>query len=269
MKFANFRGRSLELVPEPGFACRRFTRPLKKGVPELTLHSFPPHFSRFGLPDLLLNINWFCWGLVWSKLLNQGLMCSALATQHATAAATTATTAATTAAATTCLSVHFSFGILSNSSSVGVPSKEMINCKPRHFHKMWSWKRPGPHQTCKLGALQSGSLRGICKVGDFYPSISRFSTGNPREQAHLRKSKTPRELPEKWTFLSLAFYNAPNVHTVDPGKSKVAEDKETSRKRIQRETTAQDSARETCLVLLHEAHWEALEGWSPLKGPER
>ena len=32
----------------------------------------------------------------------------------------------------------------------------------------------------------------------------------------LRKSKTPRKSPEKWTFLSLAFYNAPSLHTVNP-----------------------------------------------------
>ena len=31
----------------------------------------------------------------------------------------------------------------------------------------------------------------------------------------LRKSKTPRKSPEKWTFLSLAFYNAPSLQTVD------------------------------------------------------
>ena len=35
-----------------------------------------------------------------------------------------------------------------------------------------------------------------------------------KEQALLRKSKAPRKLPEKWTFLSLAFYNAPSLHTV-------------------------------------------------------
>ena len=29
-----------------------------------------------------------------------------------------------------------------------------------------------------------------------------------------RKAKTPRKSPEKWTFLSLAFYNAPSLHTV-------------------------------------------------------
>ena len=40
----------------------------------------------------------------------------------------------------------------------------------------------------------------------------------------LRKSKAPRKSPEKWTFLSLAFYNAPSLHTVNeslPGISGV------------------------------------------------
>ena len=36
-----------------------------------------------------------------------------------------------------------------------------------------------------------------------------------REQAIVRKAKTPRKSPEKWTFLSLAFYNAPSLDTVD------------------------------------------------------
>ena len=36
-----------------------------------------------------------------------------------------------------------------------------------------------------------------------------------REQALLRKSKTSRKSPDKWTFLSLAFYNAPSLQTVD------------------------------------------------------
>ena len=31
-----------------------------------------------------------------------------------------------------------------------------------------------------------------------------------QEQADLRKSRPPRESSEKWTFLSLAFYNAPS-----------------------------------------------------------
>ena len=51
------------------------------------------------------------------------------------------------------------------------------------------------------------------KIRDFI-KIQRFSCGIPREQAILRKSKTPRKSPEKWTFLSLAFYNAPSLDTV-------------------------------------------------------
>ena len=34
-----------------------------------------------------------------------------------------------------------------------------------------------------------------------------YRTGAPQ------KIKNPRKLPEKWTFLSLAFYNAPSLHT--------------------------------------------------------
>ena len=45
-----------------------------------------------------------------------------------------------------------------------------------------------------------------------------FSSGVPREQALLRKSKTARNRQkiarEKWTFLSLAFDNAPSLHTL-------------------------------------------------------
>ena len=36
-----------------------------------------------------------------------------------------------------------------------------------------------------------------------------------RKSSRLRKSKTPRKLPQKWTFLSLAFYNAPSWHIVN------------------------------------------------------
>ena len=31
----------------------------------------------------------------------------------------------------------------------------------------------------------------------------------------FEKSKTPRKSQEKWTFLSLAFYNAPILHIVE------------------------------------------------------
>ena len=36
-----------------------------------------------------------------------------------------------------------------------------------------------------------------------------YRTGAPQ------KIKTPRKSPEKWTFLSLAFYNAPILHSID------------------------------------------------------
>ena len=52
------------------------------------------------------------------------------------------------------------------------------------------------------------------KIGDFI-KFKGFSCGIPREQAILRKSKTPRKSPEKWAFLSLAFYNAPSLHIVN------------------------------------------------------
>ena len=42
-----------------------------------------------------------------------------------------------------------------------------------------------------------------------------FSSGIPREQELVRKSETPRKSPEKWTFLSLVFDNAPSLRTVE------------------------------------------------------
>ena len=43
---------------------------------------------------------------------------------------------------------------------------------------------------------------------------NRRSSENQKPPENLRKLKTPRKLPRKWTFLSLAFYNAPSLHTV-------------------------------------------------------
>ena len=40
MRFANFLGRSPELVPKPPFACKYYTRPLKERAAELILDSF-------------------------------------------------------------------------------------------------------------------------------------------------------------------------------------------------------------------------------------
>ena len=42
----------------------------------------------------------------------------------------------------------------------------------------------------------------------------------PREQAILRKSTIPTKSPEKRIFPSLAFYNAPSLHTVKTRKEK-------------------------------------------------
>ena len=61
----------------------------------------------------------------------------------------------------------------------------------------------------------SGFTTGVCKNRGFFIKFKGFSCGIPREQAILRKSKTPRNSTETWTFLSLAFYNAPSLHTVD------------------------------------------------------
>ena len=61
----------------------------------------------------------------------------------------------------------------------------------------------------------SVDLQGVfVKILDFI-KYKGFSCGIPKEQAILRKSKAPRKLPEKWTSLSLAFYNAPSLDTVN------------------------------------------------------
>ena len=51
VRFANFGERSPELVPEPPFACKYYTKPLKKGVSELILDSFP-EISRTSLSSV-------------------------------------------------------------------------------------------------------------------------------------------------------------------------------------------------------------------------
>ena len=50
-----------------------------------------------------------------------------------------------------------------------------------------------------------GFTRGVCKNRGFYIKFKGFPCGIPREQAILRKAKSPRKSPEKWSFLSLAF----------------------------------------------------------------
>ena len=69
---------------------------------------------------------------------------------------------------------------------------------------------------CILGALQRKEdlQRVFVKIVDFI-QFKGFFSGISKEQALLRKSKAPRKSPEKRTFLSLAFCNAPSLHTVN------------------------------------------------------
>ena len=53
----------------------------------------------------------------------------------------------------------------------------------------------------------------FARIGDSI-KLEWFSSGIPREEALLRKVKTPRKSPEKWVSLSLAFYNAQLVCTL-------------------------------------------------------
>ena len=62
--------------------------------------------------------------------------------------------------------------------------------------------------------MASAFTRVFVKLCDFV-TFKGFSRQIPREQVLLRKSETPRKSPEKRTFLSLAFYNAPSLHSVD------------------------------------------------------
>ena len=61
----------------------------------------------------------------------------------------------------------------------------------------------------------SGFTRGVCKNLGFFIEFKGFLVEFLESRAILRKSKTPRKSPEKWTFLSLAFYNAPSLHSFD------------------------------------------------------
>ena len=86
---------------------------------------------------------------------------------------------------------------------------------PTKLQKMSSQALVGNFQTF----FNSVHTRGIVKTSGFIRSVCKkfkgFSCGILREQALQRKSKTSRRSPEKWNFLSLAFYNAPSLHAVD------------------------------------------------------
>ena len=58
-------------------------------------------------------------------------------------------------------------------------------------------------------------LQGVfVKIGDFM-KFKGFSVEFLESRRSSEKQKTPRKSLDKWTFLSLAFYNAPSLHTVD------------------------------------------------------
>ena len=76
---------------------------------------------------------------------------------------------------------------------------------------------------CRSSSTPAVLQGAFVKSGDFI-KFKGFSCGIPGEQAILRKSKAPRKSPEKWTFLSLAFFNAPSLRTVNlcgPTKPKI------------------------------------------------
>ena len=70
-----------------------------------------------------------------------------------------------------------------------------------------------------LGALSGQvGLQGVSVKNSESLNLKAHGCGEiSREQARLRNSNNPRKPPEKSTFLSLAFYNAPSFwEPVDP-----------------------------------------------------
>ena len=55
----------------------------------------------------------------------------------------------------------------------------------------------------------------MCKNQGLQLNLKVFFVEFLENRDRLRKSKTTRKPPEKWVFLSLAFYNAPSLDTVD------------------------------------------------------
>ena len=66
-----------------------------------------------------------------------------------------------------------------------------------------------PNSRFALHGKRPSLIHGFCA---FFASNSRFMR---LFQALLTKVENPRKLPEKRIFLSLAFYNAPNLRTVE------------------------------------------------------
>ena len=55
----------------------------------------------------------------------------------------------------------------------------------------------------------------LVKIGNLILDLKVFLWNSWRKALLMRKSKAPGKSPEKWTSLSLAFYNAPSLHIAD------------------------------------------------------
>ena len=69
---------------------------------------------------------------------------------------------------------------------------------------------------------------GVCKNQGFI--IFKGFLVEFLEKRRSWENQSPRKSPEKWTFLSLAFYNAPSLHTVDSFAFKFWEARKTTKK---------------------------------------
>ena len=80
------------------------------------------------------------------------------------------------------------------------------------------YKNGLPEVVAMIFSVSISFVDTVLAPGDFKKNHEKkgatFAQGD-QAQAILRKSKPPRKSPAKWTFLSLAFYNAPSLHTVN------------------------------------------------------
>ena len=95
------------------------------------------------------------------------------------------------------------------------------------YRKGWSPKKGGKRSVQTKGIVKTcGFTRGIFRsrlldlsrpMLDFPREQEHLAKPKPPEnrQAHIRTSNLPRKSPEKSTFLSLAFDNAPNLRNVE------------------------------------------------------
>ena len=71
-------------------------------------------------------------------------------------------------------------------------------------------------QANKINKVQAWSIVKTNGLRGVFVKISDFKQKKGSLMEFPRKSETSRKSPERWTFLSLALYNAPNyLHTVD------------------------------------------------------